>query len=139
MAKPENVMIAHIHKNFHPEVYKMKTHNAYLGGPWDTYYETYGEVLWVEYKYTEKLPRITDLCDLSKKTCLSKLQQDWGERLHRNAINNAVILGWGIRQDRKFMVFDNMTWTKKYSKEELEEHAYDTEQLLKWFDTQLLS
>lgn len=64
--KPESRYIAGVHKLLVRSVYRMKNHNAYVGGIPDVWYSGSVQDLWVEYKYLPvKTPRITVIPDLS--------------------------------------------------------------------------
>jgi hypothetical protein len=49
--KPESQFISGVHKYIPSRVYRMKNHNAYVGGIADCWYSGRSSDLWVEYKY----------------------------------------------------------------------------------------
>jgi len=119
-SKPETRFYEAIHRKLSPDVYREKMANPYRGGTWDMYYEGFGKILWVEYKFTVKLPGELDLTNVAKKPSLSKLQQAWGSRLARNAQQAAVILGFGEGRYRQGVILRPLDWGKTYRKEEIE-------------------
>jgi hypothetical protein len=87
-SKPETRFIARVHKGL-GDVYFEKTNNPYRRGMPDVYYEgPSGAILWVEYKWYNKLPALLDL-----QRVLSPLQQHWLRRAHNNQVNVAVVVG----------------------------------------------
>ena len=77
--KPENQFITSVHKHVPPsQLYRMKNHNAYVGGVPDVYYSGSpgpsgsSNDLWVEYKY---IPVTTPRADVVPD--LSRQQFDW--------------------------------------------------------------
>lgn len=71
-AKPETTFTAGVHRHLPSSLYRMKTHNPYVGGIPDCYYSGQLNDLWVEYKY---IPKLTPAqCRLPN---LSALQVDW--------------------------------------------------------------
>ena len=92
---PENRFIRSIHRLLDPQVYRMKNHNAYMGGVTDCWYSGNGGTLWVEYKFLT-LPRkssaIVDLCG-GKAPVVSVLQQEWLRGRHEEGRAVGVIIG----------------------------------------------
>lgn len=86
--KPETTFIASVHKHLPRDLYRMKTHNPYLGGIPDIFYSGTKTDLWVEYKF---IPKITPAQCRSPN--LSALQLDWINGRHEEGRNVAVIVG----------------------------------------------
>jgi len=64
--KPESQFISGVHKYLVHSVYRMKNHNAYVGGIPDCWYSGNKADLWVEYKYIPvSKPRKIVIPDLS--------------------------------------------------------------------------
>lgn len=92
--KPESRFIDRVHRQLSEKVYKQAFTSKFSNGTPDRYYEGPKGVLWIEYKYIDKLPNVVNLTDISKKPCLSKLQQNWLIRAHKNNIQVGVALGY---------------------------------------------
>lgn len=103
-SKPENLFIGRVHKLLPPEIYHEKMANPYRGGTPDEYYEGPKGILWVEYKYLEKLPPKLCLTNLKGPTSVTPLQQKWLERAVANNVNACVILGFERNKVRIFRV-----------------------------------
>jgi hypothetical protein len=102
--KPENVFRGKVHKLLPRKIYQMKTSSPYLGGVWDDYYESPAGMLWVEYKFIEKLPRGVLLPDMSP------LQLNWGDRLLANGRPCAVCVGVGRGRGAQGVWFTDGAW-----------------------------
>ena len=86
--KPESQFIGGVHKYLVRSVYRMKNHNAYVGGIPDCWYSASGRDLWVEYKYIPvKRPRLPVIPDLSE------LQIRWIRDRKEEGRNIWVIVG----------------------------------------------
>ena len=105
--KPETGLIGRVHKMLPRHIDAEKTHNPFRGGIWDVYYESPNGLLWVEYKWAERLPKVIDLGDPRKKPSLSKLQQTWGEQRVANDIPCAVCAGFGRGRDAVCVWWNN--------------------------------
>jgi len=112
-AKPENTFRGKVHKHLPPSVYHMKTSNPYLGGVWDDYYESPRGILWVEYKFVEKLPRILT-------PNMSPLQLNWGKRLLSNGIPCAVCVGVGRGTGTQAVWLEDEAWATSIPRAELD-------------------
>lgn len=104
---PENRFIASIHRIIPLELlYHMKNHNQYVAGVADVWYSgNYGD-MWVEYKYTEKLPECIDLMDTKKSYALSALQAQWLAARWQEGRRVIVVLG----SKNNALLFDDRTW-----------------------------
>lgn len=100
--KPENQLIASVHKWLDPAIYREKTANPYRRGMPDVYYEAQGTVLWAEYKwFPRETSRAVDL-----RNHLTPNQQAWLERAHGHGIPVAVIVGC----PRKAALLGGLSW-----------------------------
>lgn len=106
--KPETTFIASVHRLLPETLYRMKTHNAYISGPADVWYSGRKGDLWVEYKYTPRLPEIIDLTDTKKKYALTALQQEWINSRYSEGRRVFVILGF----KEGGVVFRNGEWNE---------------------------
>jgi len=85
----EHGFIRSIHNYLNPSIYKWKIHDTYTGGVPDCMYAGPAGVLFVEYKYVDKLPkRVNTMIRHS----LSPLQCAWLERMQQST-PVALILG----------------------------------------------
>ncbi len=89
MSKPENSFIAGVHKHLPAALYRMKLHNAYIGGPADMWYSGRERDLWVEYKYESLPKRASTLVPID----LSELQKEWLSGRQSEGRNVFVIVG----------------------------------------------
>ena len=112
--KPENRFLNLVHKHIPSTVYFEKTHNIYRGGTPDVYYEGPKAILWAEYKYLAKLPKIINLTG-QKNPPLSALQQRWLARAHANNKNVAVIVG----SPQGHYVFESLSWKEPHPVDQL--------------------
>lgn len=88
--KPENQFITSIHKHLCPpsQLYRMKNHNAYVGGIPDVWYSGPKSDLWIEYKFIKsRNPRNQVVPDLSK------LQLRWITGRNRDGRSVWVVIG----------------------------------------------
>lgn len=72
-SKPETTFYTSVHKHLPTELYRMKTHNPFVGGVPDVWYSGPRGDMWVEYKFIV-LPKRDDTLI---KIGLSELQKDW--------------------------------------------------------------
>lgn len=108
---PETRFIASIHRLLVNHPYRMKNHNAYVGGPADVWYSGSRIDCWIEYKYVERLPAFIDLTDLKKNYALSGLQQEWLRDRSDEGRNIFVILGC----KEGGVIFVRRNWEEKHS------------------------
>lgn len=87
---PENRRIQAVSKLLHQSVYREKMHNPYRGGTPDMWYSGPRGDLWVEWKWTPKLPSNDATLVVPN---LSELQKKWllGREIERR--NVYVVLG----------------------------------------------
>lgn len=112
---PETRFIASIHRLLPEKLYRMKNHNAYVGGPADVWYSGHVFDCWIEYKYVDTLPPFIDLLDPKKNYSLSKLQQEWLNGRHDEGRRVFVILG----HKNGGIIFCNGNWNEKWNRQEL--------------------
>lgn len=110
---PENRFIGSVHRQLPDRPYRMKNHNAYLSGPADVWYSGDAADMWVEYKFTLRLPPVIDLMDVKKKYSLSALQQEWLRGRFEEGRDVRVILGC---EDGGVM-FMMRTWEAQHKRE----------------------
>lgn len=126
---PETRFIASIHRLLPEDLYRMKNHNTYVGGPADVWYSGKRMDMWIEYKYVAKLPKIIDLMDTKKNYALSALQQEWLRGRHREGRNVVVILGC----IEGGLVFSRLSWEQKCNEETVSYMGIDTRlEIAKW-------
>lgn len=90
--KPENRYIHRVGKRLPAWVYAEKTNNIYRAGTPDMYYEGPGAIMWVEYKWSPRVPKKIDFSTASAPH-ITKLQSKWLERAFKNNVPVALILG----------------------------------------------
>ena len=96
MPGPERSYIDKVHRQIDPEWNLYKQANTGLmgaNGTPDYYYEGFKSVVWIEYKYVQKLPARFDMVDPSCRFKLSPLQRRWLNRAVKNQVRVAVVLG----------------------------------------------
>lgn len=106
--------------------YRMKNHNAYIGGPADVWYSGNKSDIWVEYKYTHKLPATIDLLDRKKKYCLSALQEEWLNARYLEGRRVVVILGF----EQGGLIFRHHEWNNPMRVSSMSQ--YTRQQLAAW-------
>lgn len=91
---PENTFISSVHKHLPAGLYRMKNHNAYVGGIADVWYSGASD-LWVEYKFIVVPKRPDTAIDLltGKNPAISYLQQEWLRSRHGEGRSVGVIVG----------------------------------------------
>lgn len=91
---PENTFISSVHKHLPAGLYRMKNHNAYVGGIADVWYSGVRD-LWVEYKFIVVPKRPETRIDLltGKNPAISYLQQEWLRSRHGEGRSVGVIVG----------------------------------------------
>ena len=87
--KPETTFYTSVHKHLPTELYRMKTHNPFIGGVPDMWYSGQTGDLWVEYKFIMLPKRDTTVI----RPDLSGLQSDWLRERYGEGRNVAVIVG----------------------------------------------
>jgi hypothetical protein len=87
--KPESTFIRGVHKYIPKRVYKLKNHNAYVGGIADCWYSGYYTDLWIEYKYVSVTRPIAPVVP-----ALSPQQFMWIKERQKEGRNVWVIVGF---------------------------------------------
>ena len=87
--KPETTFYTSVHKHLPTEVYRMKTHNPFIGGVPDVWYSGPTGDLWVEYKFIVLPKRDSTII----KVDLSALQEEWLTERDREGRCCRVIIG----------------------------------------------
>ncbi len=106
-SKSETVFYTGVHKHLPPSLYRMKTFNPYLGGPWDFWFSGQDDDLWVEYKWVILPKRDSTKVDVT----LSKLQVEWGDGRIKEGRYLAVIVGC----KEGGVILENKDWLKPLS------------------------
>lgn len=88
-SKPETTFYNSVHKHLPAELYRMKTHNPFIGGVPDVWYSGRKADLWIEYKFIVLPKRDSTLIKID----LSGLQTDWLRQRHTEGRNVGVIVG----------------------------------------------
>lgn len=123
-SKSETVFTASVHKHLPAKLYRMKTHNPYIGGPADMWYSGRITDMWVEYKF-EVLPKRPDtMIDPD----LSALQRDWLK--DRLLEGRKVFVIVGCKEGG--VIFENRTWETPMKKCEFERHLMTRQELAAW-------
>lgn len=135
MSKPENRYILKIHKDLPKGLYREKMANPYRGGTPDVYYEGNKDILWVEYKYLEKLPPTLTLNNPKGQTKVSPLQERWLRRTSHNGRKAKVILGVGSKQG---VIFDTVEIDKTFTREMLEQRLMPNEAIVEYITQQTM-
>lgn len=115
---PETRFIASVHRLLPTDLYHMKNHNTYVGGPADVWYSGKRIDIWAEYKFNRYAPAIINLMDPKKPYGLSMLQQEWLRDRYLEGRNVVVILGIGHVKDRKDgggIVFHAREWERAWN------------------------
>lgn len=132
--KPENTFRQSVHRHLPSEVYQEKMANPYQGGAPDDYYEGSSDILWVEWKYYQKLPLSVDLLNTKASVKLSKLQHCWLTRAHTNGRNVAVIAG----SSQGGVIFRIPDLETPLTREEFLERAMTRQEIAAWIAIQTL-
>lgn len=135
--KPENVFRASVHRYKPKRVHQEKTNNSFRGGIPDDYYESNGTpgTLWVEYKYTYKIPRNLTLTAKNAKPNLSRLQADWLDRAYHNGQQVAVIIGCS----RGGIILTDRRWMEPITADYFETNLKTRKEVMEWIETKVTS
>jgi hypothetical protein len=125
---PETRFIKSVHRLMPTDLYHMKNHNTYVGGPADVWYSGKRGDMWIEYKYVHKLPAIIDLMDTKKKYSLSGLQQEWCRDRLKEGRNVIVILGC----KEGGVVFHALEWEQKWNTENWDKEIESRQEIAIW-------
>ena len=90
--KPESTFKKSVNKWLPVEIYHQDMAGIYVSGTPDTYYEGYQRMMWIEYKWYPKMPRVMNL-KAGKKPKLTALQYRWLCRARSNGLAVAVVVG----------------------------------------------
>lgn len=122
--KPENRFRGKVHAKLDERVYQEKTNNPYRGGTPDDYYEGESNILWVEYKYVPKIPKVLNMSKL-----VTALQNRWLTRAHRNNKPTAVIVGF---EAGVLVLTDPEEWQAKIGKDRIEPRLITIQDAANW-------
>lgn len=124
--KPETTFYRSVHRFLPSQVYQMKLHNPYLGGPPDHWYSGPKSDLWVEWKFTQ-LPKreTTDLL-----ADLSPLQARWLEQRYAEGRNVAVVLGCPLGG----VIYTELSWGQPLTLGEYRVRLLKRNQLARWIE-----
>ncbi len=136
-SKPETLFTNALLKRLPDHIYVEKQYNPLRGGTYDLYIEGQGRVLWVEMKFTAKLPPVLDLMRQTTSPKLSPLQQGWGERLVRNSIPNAVITGWQDGRKKVGFIMIGLEFRQPFEREYLLANQLSLEKIASWIKTEV--
>jgi hypothetical protein len=92
--KPEATFRDAVDRHLPATVHRQGGATTFSNGTPDRYYEGRGGVLWAEYKYAPKLPKVLDLVHGTSTPKLSALQARWLRRAAGNGVAVCVVLGW---------------------------------------------
>lgn len=92
--KPEATFRDAVDRHLPATVHRQGGATTFSNGTPDRYYEGRGGVLWAEYKYAPKLPKVLDLVHGASTPKLSALQARWLRRATGNGVAVCVVLGW---------------------------------------------
>lgn len=108
MTTPENTFIASVHAHLPPpsQLYRMKNHNAYVGGIADNWYSAKRD-LWIEWKFIVVPRRDTTMITAN----LSALQRDWLAERHAEGRNIWV----GIGSEKGGIILEHLSWLQPIS------------------------
>ena len=124
--KPEAVFRRAVERHLSPSVHVEGMANPYRSGTPDRYYEGPGGVLWVEYKWIEKLPR-------KYTPALTARQKQWLHRAYGNDVPVAVITG----SPRGGWIWFGLEWDTTHTQEHMEETIKTRKELAEILDTYL--
>ena len=106
--KPEATFRDAVDRHLPTTVHRQGGATTFSNGTPDRYYEGRGGVLWAEYKYAPKLPKVLDLVHGASTPKLSALQARWLRRAAGNGVAVCVVLGW---PEGGAILYDN-TWER---------------------------
>jgi len=123
MNKPETTFTESVHKHLPVDLYRMKTHNPYMGGIPDCWYSGLKD-LWVEYKFEVLPKRDTTLVPID----LSELQRAWiNDRLSEG---RDVVVIVGCKEGG--VIFTNLQWNSPLTKKDFQMRLMNRQQIAKW-------
>jgi hypothetical protein len=122
-SKPETTFTGSVHKHLPVNLYRMKTHNPYMGGIPDCWYSGQND-LWVEYKFEVLPKRDTTLVPID----LSELQKGWiNDRLSEG---RDVVVIVGCKEGG--VIFTNLQWDFPLTKKDFQMRLMTRQQIAKW-------
>lgn len=132
-SKPETQFYTVVHKHLPDSVYRMKTHNPYMGGIPDVWYSARGgDDLWVEYKYLPRNPARTVVSPLK---LLLSLQADWLRERHIEGRSVGVIIGCPAGG----VALPGLTWEHDLPAKEFMSRVKTRKELAEWITALLFS
>jgi hypothetical protein len=123
-SKPETTFYTGVHKHLPPKLYRMKTFNPYIGGPWDFWFSGRDSDLWVEDKFVVLPKREETLIDIN----LSGLQLNWGKERLAEGRNLAVIVGC----KEGGLILLNQEWEESLCRAEFAERLRSRAETARW-------
>lgn len=132
--KPEARFVSSIHRLLPKDLHHEGMSNPYRGGTADDWYDGPAGDLWVEYKYSETIPKLLDLRTQTTSPKLSKLQQRWLEARHVNGRNVAVIVGF----KEGGVIMRNSEWLEEWTREDLQARLKTRKEIAQWIMEQVL-
>jgi hypothetical protein len=121
--KPETTFTTSVHKHLPQSLYRMKTHNPYMGGIPDVWYSGNSD-LWVEYKFEVLPKRETTLIPVT----ISELQAEWLNKRYSEGRNVAVIVGC----KEGGVVLTDRAWNSSLNKQDFLGKLMSRQQIAKW-------
>ena len=116
--KPEATFRDAVDRHLPATVHRQGGATTFSNGTPDRYYEGRGGVLWAEYKYAPKLPKVLDLVHGASTPKLSALQARWLRRAAGNGVAVCVVLGW----PEGGIVLSGLDWDQVLLAEWLQDH-----------------
>lgn len=91
MRKPETAFINSVHAHIPVDLYHLKQHNMYAGGPADMWYSGTSDDLWIEYKFIALPKRADTVIDIPGE--FSALQLEWLRERYIEGRNVCAVIG----------------------------------------------
>lgn len=131
--KPEARFVSSIHRYLPKNLHHEGMANPYRSGTPDDWYDGPAGDLWIEYKYSEKIPKRLDLRAQTTSPKLSKLQERWLRARHLNGRNVAVVVGF----KEGGVIMRDLEWEKEWSKEDLQKRIKTRKEIAIWITEQV--
>jgi hypothetical protein len=122
--KPETTFIGSVSRHLPAALYRMHTHNPYIGGIPDMWYSGVLADIWIEYKFVILPKKLTTLITPT----LSPLQLEWLTDRHDEGRKCSVIVGC----KEGGVILDHKEWEASISAERFMQRLLSRQDIASW-------
>jgi hypothetical protein len=125
--KPEARFVNGVHRYLRGEVHHESLYSPYVRGRPDQYYESFGGIILIEYKYISRIPP-------NVYPALSTLQEQWIKRAYKHGIKTAVIVGY---ENHGYIYTNPDDWYLPVSRDDFIRRSMSQIELATWITNQV--